>query len=141
MSRHQKTLDSSKIPRGRPSDSWLGSGRIAEMASGSGLAPIRGPLMRRALPIAAGLLLLTTTAGAQSITSPSVDRAVPVGAQMPTRINVGMNISQRIPTSSIDEQREVERAVRRRLYEMAMEAMDECRMLIDVFKAECKISS
>src|SRR5262245_5154766 len=111
------------------------------MASGSGPAPIRGPLMRRALPIAVSLLLLTTTAGAQSITSRSDDRAALVGAQAPTRINIGMNISQRIPTSSIEEQREVERAVRRRLYEMALEAMEECMMIIDVFKAECKISS
>ena len=97
--------------------------------------------MRHALlPMAVLLLTQATVADAQSLTIQS-DRAAPIATQMPAQINIGMSISERLSTVSVEEQRRTERAVRRRLYEMAMEVMDECKLLIDVFQAECKISS
>jgi hypothetical protein len=81
-----------------------------------------------------------TIADAQLITVQS-DRAAPIASQVPTRINVGTSISQRLSSNSMEERRRVERAVRRRLYEMAMEATEECELLIDVFQADCKITS
>jgi len=83
----------------------------------------------------------TTIADAQLIAVQSSDRAAPITSQVPTRINVGTNISQRLSSTSIEERRRTERAVRRRLYEMAMEAIEECELIIDVFQAECKITS
>jgi hypothetical protein len=83
----------------------------------------------------------TTLADAQLITVQSSDRTAPIASQVPTRINVGTNISQRLSSTSLEERRRTERAVRRRLYEMAMEAIEECELIIDVFQAECKITS
>jgi len=80
-------------------------------------------------------MIQTTVADAQA------DRTTPTASQVPARINIGMNISQRLLNNSVEEQRRTERAVRRRLYEMAMEAMEECMLLVDVFQAECRISS
>lgn len=97
--------------------------------------------MRHALlPMAVLLLTQATVADAQSLTIQS-DRAAPIATQMPAQINIGMSISERLSTVSVEEQRRTERAVRRRLYEMAIEAMEECLLIIDVFQAECKISS
>ena len=101
-----------------------------------------GDLMRHALlPMAVLFVIQTTVADAQSLTIQSGDRVAPTASQMPARINIGMSISQRLSSNSLEEQRRAERAVRRRLYEMAMEAMDECKLLIDVFQAECRITS
>jgi hypothetical protein len=92
--------------------------------------------MRHALlPVAVLFMIQTTVADAQA------DRTTPTASQVPARINIGMNISQRLLNNSVEEQRRTERAVRRRLYEMAMEAMEECMLLVDVFQAECRISS
>jgi len=74
--------------------------------------------MRHALlPVAVLFMIQTTVADAQA------DRTTPTASQVPARINIGMNISQRLLNNSVEEQRRTERAVRRRLYEMAMEAM------------------
>ena len=98
--------------------------------------------MRHALlPMALLFVSQTTIADAQLTTIQSSDREAPTASQVPTRINVGTSISQRLSNTSMEERRRTERVVRRRLYEMAMDAMEECELIIDVFQAECKISS
>ena len=93
--------------------------------------------MRRASGlIALGLIVPMTAADAQ--TTQYGDRPVPVANQMPTRINVGFSISQRVSSNSFDEQRRVDQVVRRRLYQLAME---ECALLVDVIGGECRIIS
>jgi hypothetical protein len=86
--------------------------------------------------IALGLFVMTTAADAQ--TAQYGDRAVVVTNQLPTRINVGFNISQRVSGNSLDEQRRVDQALRRRLYQLAMQ---ECALLIEVIGGECRIVS
>ena len=90
--------------------------------------------MRQALVlIQAALLAATTAANAQTIG----DRPA-VAAQVPARINIGMNISERISNLSFEEQYRADQAIRRQLYRMAME---ECALLAEVMKAECKLTS
>ena len=91
--------------------------------------------MRQALVlIPAALLAATTTVNAQTIG----DRSAVVAAQVPARINIGMNISERISNLSFEEQYRADQAIRRQLYRMAME---ECALLAEVMKAECKLTS
>ena len=87
--------------------------------------------VRVLIPVA--LLAATTAANAQAIG----DRQA-VAAQVPARINIGMNISERISNLSFEEQYRADQAIRRQLYRMAME---ECALLAEVMKAECKLTS
>ena len=89
--------------------------------------------MRQVLVLIPVILLAATTAANAQTTG---DR--PVVAQVPTRINVGMNISERVTSLSLDEQRRVDQVMRRRLYQMAME---ECVLLAEVMRAECRLAS
>ena len=83
--------------------------------------------------ISAALLVAATAANAQTVS----DRPA-VAAQVPTRINIGMNISERISNLSFEEQYRADQAIRRQLYRMAME---ECTLLAEVMRAECKLTS
>lgn len=90
--------------------------------------------MRQALVLLPMVLLAATTAAnAQTIG----DRPA-VAAQVPTRINIGMSISERISGVSLEEQYRADQAIRRQLYRMAME---ECTLLAEVMRAECKLTS
>ena len=91
--------------------------------------------MRQALVlIPAALLAATTAVNAQTIG----DRSAVVATQIPARISVGMNISERVTSLSLDEQHRIDQVMRRRLYQMAME---ECALLAEVMRAECKLTS
>ena len=90
--------------------------------------------MRQALVLMpAAALLAAAAANAQPVS----DRPAVV-AQVPTRINIGMNISERISGLSFEEQYRADQAIRRQLYRMAME---ECALLAEVMRAECKLTS
>ena len=90
--------------------------------------------MRQALVLVPLVLLAVTTAASAQT---SGDRqAVPV--QVPTRIDIGMSISERISGVSFEEQHRADQAIRRQLYRMAME---ECALLAEVMRAECKLTS
>ena len=90
--------------------------------------------MRQA-PVLIALGLFVQIAAADAQTAQYGDRTAIVVPQMPARINVGMNMSQRVSTS-FDEQRRVDQVLRRRLYEMAT---DECKLLVDVLGGDCRI--
>ena len=83
-----------------------------------------------------GLTMQMTAADAQTVQYG--ERSAVIASDLPTRINVGFNISQRVSTSSFDEQRRVDQIVRRKLYQLAME---ECALLVDVIGGECRIIS
>ena len=90
--------------------------------------------MRQVLVLIPAVLLAATIAvNAQTIG----DRSA-IAAQVPTRINIGMNISERISSLSFEEQYRADQEIRRQLYRMAME---ECALLAEVMRAECKLTS
>ena len=90
--------------------------------------------MRQALVLIPVVLLAAMTA-ANAQTIGDRPAAVP---QVPTRINIGMNISERISSLSFEEQYRADQALQRQLYRMAME---ECTLLADVMRAECRLMS
>jgi len=93
--------------------------------------------MRHALLLTVlGLTMQMTAADAQTVQYG--ERSAVIASQLPTRINVAFNISQRVSTSSFDEQRRVDQIVRRKLYQLATE---ECALLVDVIGGECRITS
>ena len=93
--------------------------------------------MRHALLLTVlGLTMPMAAADAQTVKYG--DRSAVNAGLLPTRINVGFNISQRVSTSSFDEQRRVDQIVRRKLYQLAME---ECTLLVDVIGGECRLIS
>jgi hypothetical protein len=95
--------------------------------------------MHRIFLLTAAGLLVFAGANAQTITIRPADSApVSAGQIAPTRIQVQMNISQRVTMDGVDEQRRVEEAVRRSLYQMAM---NECTVITAVFKAGCRMAS
>ena len=95
-------------------------------------------MYRLFLLTAAGLLVFAG-ANAQTITiRPANSAPLSAGQIAPTRIQVQMNISQRVTMDGVDEQRHVEEAVRRSLYEMAM---NECSVITAIFKTGCRMAS
>ena len=77
--------------------------------------------MQRLFLLTAAGILVFAAANAQTITNGPADGAhLSAGQIAPTRIQVQMNISQRVTRDGVDEQRRVEEAVRRSLYETAM---------------------
>lgn len=95
--------------------------------------------MRRLFLLTAAGLLVFAGANAQTITIRPTDGApLSAGQFAPTRIQVQMNISQRVTMDGVDEQRHVEEAVRRSLYEMAM---NECTVITAIFKTGCRMAS
>jgi hypothetical protein len=95
--------------------------------------------MQRLFLLTAAGILVFAAANAQTITNGPADGAhLSAGQIAPTRIQVQMNISQRVTRDGVDEQRRVEEAVRRSLYETAM---NECTVISAVFKAGCKMAS
>jgi hypothetical protein len=95
--------------------------------------------MHRFFLLTAAGLLVFAAANAQTITIRPADGAsLSAGQTAPTRIQVQMNISQRVTKDGVDEQRRVEEAVRRSLYEMAM---NECTVITAVFKSGCGMAS
>ena len=95
-------------------------------------------MYRLFLLTAAGLLVFAG-ANAQTITiRPANSAPLSAGPIAPTRIQVQMNISQRVTMDGVDEQRHAEEAVRRSLYEMAM---NECSVITAIFKTRCRMAS
>jgi hypothetical protein len=94
--------------------------------------------MRRLLLLSAAGLLVFADANAQTITIQPADGARLSAGQIPTRIQVQMNISQRATMDGVDGQRRVEEAVRRSLYEMAM---NECTLITAIFNTGCRMAS
>jgi hypothetical protein len=95
--------------------------------------------MRRIFLLTAAGLLVFAGADAQTITIRPADGApLSAGQIVPTRIQVQMNISQRVTMDGVNEQRRVEEAVRRSLYEMAM---NECTVITAIFKTGCRMAS
>lgn len=94
--------------------------------------------MHRLLLLTAAGLLVFAGANAQTITIRPAEGAPLSAGQIPIRIQVQMNISQRVTMEGVDGQRRVEEAVRRSLYEMAM---NECTLITAVFKTGCRMAS
>ena len=95
--------------------------------------------MHRLLLLSAALLFVVASADAQIVTISPRDGMPPPPRQIaPTRIQVQMNISQRVMSDGADAQRRVEEAVRRSLYEAAM---NECTVITSVFKGGCRLAS
>jgi hypothetical protein len=94
--------------------------------------------MRRLLLLSAAGLFVVGSADAQIITISPRDGMPPPRQIAPTRIQVQMNISQRVMSDGAEAQRRVEEAVRRSLYEAAM---NECTVITSVFKGACRLAS
>jgi hypothetical protein len=95
--------------------------------------------MRRLLLLSAAGLFVVGSADAQNTTiSPRDSMPSPLRQIVPTRIQVQMNISQRVMSDGAETQRRVEEAVRRSLYEAAM---NECTVIMSVFKGGCRLAS
>lgn len=90
--------------------------------------------MRQALVVMPVVLLAATTV----VNAQTIDDRPAVAPQVPARINIGMSISERVSSLSVEEQYRADRAIRRQLYRMAME---ECALLAEVMRAECKLTS
>ena len=61
-----------------------------------------------------------------------------VGQGALPRIQVQMNVTQRVTSDGVEEQRRVEESVRRSLYEMAM---NECAIISSVFKTGGRLAA
>ena len=94
--------------------------------------------MHRLLLLTAAWLLVAGSAGAQIVRIGPQDGVPSAGQITPTRIQVQMNISQRVMGDGVEEQRRVEQAVRRSLYEAAL---NECAIITTVFKGGCRLAS
>ena len=93
--------------------------------------------MHRLLLLSAAGLFVVGSAEAQNITIGPRDGMPPLPRQI-ARIQVQMNISQRVMSDGAEAQRRVEEAVRRSLYEAAM---NECTVITSVFKGGCRLAS
>ena len=95
--------------------------------------------MHRLLLLFAAGLFVAGSADAQIITISPRDGMTPAPRQIaPTRIQVQMNISQRVMSDGAEAQQRMEEAVRRSLYEAAM---NECSVITSIFKGGCRLAS
>jgi hypothetical protein len=95
--------------------------------------------MYRLLLLSAAGLFVLGSADAQIITVSPRDGVPQLAGQIaPVRIQVQMNISQRVMGDGAEAQRRVEETVRRSLYEAAM---NECTVITSVLKGVCRLAS